>query len=473
MSQGIAAARLRLAYINQYRELALAVLLALALSLRVLGWDVPTMVLVLLALWAVLAWGFVQVSAVAVDEARLNRLEFSYFACELSLITAVAHFGHTTTWLALLFYVVTILYATMVLPRPAALWVTALAAGNFTLLLAVDRQFAASLAASRQPAVLLAALGVGTLIGYALIGLSLAQFSLTLNRQAEALQTANRELASTSRELRLHRDHLEHLVRERTRELEQATDDLRRINADLRRLNELKSSFLASVSHELRTPLTSIRSFSEILLRYPEEEAATRCEFLEIIIQESDRLTRLINDVLDLAKIEAGKLELRPQPVRIAELVREALDVVQVLAAQKGITLRNWVEDELPLIEADPDRLRQVFSNLLSNALKFTDQGTIEVGAHARDGELLIYVSDSGVGLPPGDEERIFDKFHQHGNALTDKPAGTGLGLAICREICQRHGGRIWAEGRQRGGSIFYVALPLLPLAVPAAAAGR
>ncbi|MGN6593639.1 MAG: ATP-binding protein [Terriglobales bacterium] len=469
MSQGITEARLRLAYINQYRELALAILFALALSLRVLGSEVPTLVLVLLGLWALLAWAFVQVSAAALDEVRLNRLEFSYFACELSLITAVAHFGRAATWLALLFYVVTILYATMVLPRRSALWVTALAAANFTLLLAVDRGFAATLAASRQPAVLLAAMGVGTLIGYALIGLSLAQFSLTLNRQAEALQAANRELNATGQELRLHRDHLESLVRERTRELEQATDDLRRINADLRRLNELKSSFLASVSHELRTPLTSIRSFSEILLRYPDEEMATRCEFLEIIIHESDRLTRLINDVLDLAKIEAGKIELRPQPVRIADLVRESLDVVQVMAAQKGLSLRNWVEDDLPLIPADPDRLRQVFANLLSNAIKFTDQGAIEVGAHARDGELLVYVSDTGVGLPLGDEERIFDKFHQHGNALTDKPAGTGLGLAICREICQRHGGRIWAARRQRGGSIFYVALPLLPMAVPAA----
>ncbi|HVA63041.1 MAG TPA: ATP-binding protein [Terriglobales bacterium] len=477
MKLGIAEAQLRLAYINQYRELALGIMLGMGLSARVLGWPVPDPVLVLLGAWFALAWTFVQVSGAAMAEARLQQVEFCYFVLELGLITLLGHYLGVAEWLALLFYVVTILYAHMVLPRRAALALNVLAAASFSGLAALEPLGAiarANLLAGfdrQHPGYVAATLVVGALGGYALIGLTLAQFSLMLNRQAEALQTANRDLNSTGQELRLHRDHLEDLVRQRTSDLLRATDELRRANADLRRLNELKSSFLANVSHELRTPLTSIRSFSEILLHYPDEEVATRSEFLQIIMDESDRLTRLINDVLDLAKIEAGKMEWRLQPLQLVEVARQSLELVQVVAAQKGLRLINRIPEGLPWVSADPDRMRQVFTNLLSNAVKFTSSGSIQVGALARGDEVVAYVSDTGIGIPARDLERIFEKFHQQGNALTDKPAGTGLGLSICREIMQRHGGRIWAESREGEGSIFYCALPALAAQALAAAA--
>jgi len=261
------------------------------------------------------------------------------------------------------------------------------------------------------------------------------------------------------------------MVARRTEDLERASQELRRANADLMRLNELKSSFLANVSHELRTPLTSIRSFSEILLNYPDTEFATREEFLGVICSESERLTRLINDVLDLAKIEAGKMEWRSQPVHLGELARQSVDVMQVVATQKGLELENLIGDDVPLVQADPDRLLQVFANLLSNAVKFTEVGRIQLGALVRSEEVVVFVADSGIGIPGSELERIFDKFHQHGNTLTDKPAGTGLGLAISREIINRLGGRIWAESGTRAGSTFYCALPIA--AVPTQRVGR
>jgi signal transduction histidine kinase len=463
---GLADARLRLAYINHYRELVLGGILALTASARVLGWAVPWVVLGLLAAWCVLAWGFVRASAAVDDQRRLHRVAFGYFALELTLITFLAHFAGVAQWLALLFYVISILYAHMVLPRRAALWITALAAVSFAALVGLEALGVAGRPGALPPALwphpgeLAVVLVAGALAGYVLIGLTLAQFSLMLGRQAEALQAANRDLNLAGQELRLHRDHLEDLVRQRTRDLERAGDELRRANADLRRLNELKSSFLANVSHELRTPLTSIRSFSEILRDYPDEDAAVRGEFLDIIVSETERLTRLIDDVLDLAKIEAGKMDWRPRPVQIDALARQSLEVFQVVAAQKGLWLDDRIAPDLPPVTADPDRLMQVFTNLLSNAVKFTDAGSIALGGAVREQEVLFYVADTGVGIPPGEEERIFDKFHQSGDSLTAKPAGTGLGLAICREIMERHGGRIWAERQPEAGSIFYVALP-------------
>jgi len=467
MRLGIGEARLRLAYINQYRELALGALLVLAVSARVLGGSVSAAELGWLGAWFALAWSFVQFSGAAADEAWLNRLEYGYFVAELGLITLLSLAAGAAAWLALLFYVVTVLYASMVLPRRPALSVYAVAGVCFASLLLAEQLRHPPRAADW----LLAAVGGAALAGFALIGLTAIQFSTILNRQAEALQTANRDLNLATQELRLHRDHLEEMVARRTEDLERASQELRRANADLMRLNELKSSFLANVSHELRTPLTSIRSFSEILLNYPDTEFATREEFLGVICSESERLTRLINDVLDLAKIEAGKMEWRSQPVHLGELARQSVDVMQVVATQKGLELENLIGDDVPLVQADPDRLLQVFANLLSNAVKFTEVGRIQLGALVRSEEVVVFVADSGIGIPGSELERIFDKFHQHGNTLTDKPAGTGLGLAISREIINRLGGRIWAESGTRAGSTFYCALPIA--AVPTQRVGR
>ncbi|TAN20880.1 MAG: HAMP domain-containing histidine kinase [Acidobacteria bacterium] len=469
MPLGLADARQRLAYINQYRELVLGVLFILLLSSRVLGRHLPDIALVLFGVWFLLACGFVQIGVRASSERRLYWTAGLYFLAELALITAIADcLPAGFHWLALLFYVVTILHANMVLPRRLALLLAALAAAGFAFLVGVG-------AGLLQPPVAIVAMVALVIVGvlvFVIAGLSMAQFSRMLRRQTEALQAVNHRLQATTEELRMHRDHLEDLVRERTVDLEHATQDLRGINADLRRLNELKSSFLANVSHELRTPLTSIRSFSELLLHYPDEDPATRAEFLSIISNESDRLMRLIDEVLDLAKIEAGHLQLHPQPVALPELVHETSELFQILAMQQGLELRYALPDDLPRVWADPDRLRQVFTNLLSNAFKFTAAGRIEITAALQKGEMLITVADTGAGFPPGDAERIFDKFHQRGEAVAGKPVGAGLGLAICREICQHHGGRIWAAPRPGGGSLFHFTLPLAHVRAAATVAG-
>ncbi|HEY7838254.1 MAG TPA: HAMP domain-containing sensor histidine kinase [Terriglobales bacterium] len=457
--------RQRVAFLNQSRELALAAMFAAALAARVLGEPVAMTTLVLLGLWFGLAWALARVCAGAwlgIGDYQLHRVEVVYFASEIILITGLAGAAGAAIWLPLLFYLVSILYATMVLPTRPVRWLALGAALCFSGLMLVDALRSRAMEGGQPALARLALLVAVALGGYGLMGVLISQFSRMLNGHALALQSANRKLAAASLELRQHRDHLEDRVRQRTCDLERATEELRGANQELRALNQLKSNFLANVSHELRTPLTSIRSFSEILLDYPDEDVFTRCEFLEIIKSESERLTRLINDVLDLAKIEAGKMEWHTQPVPVAELAREALSVIQLVAANRGLKLINSVPAEV-WVSADPDRLRQVLTNLLSNALKFTPSGSIEVGALPLSGaatEQVLFVADTGVGVPEENLERIFEKFHQNGNGLSDKPAGTGLGLSICREILARMGGRIWTGQRARQGSTFYFTLP-------------
>ena len=253
---------------------------------------------------------------------------------------------------------------------------------------------------------------------------------------------------------------LEEKVRERTSDLHKAYEELKK-------LDEMKDSFLSSVSHELRTPLSSIRSFSEILLTYNADEA-TRRDFLGIINQESERLTRLINDVLDLAKIEAGRMEWHIAPISLAQLCDAALAPLHVLARKKGQRLVVNVPAELPLVLADRDRLIQVFGNLIANAVKFTGEGgSIHVGAGlveappgAQETDMVrVEIRDNGIGIPGGDIKLIFEKFKQVGDTLTGKPTGTGLGLPISRDIIRQLGGALWCESAPGEGSRFQFTL--------------
>jgi signal transduction histidine kinase/HAMP domain-containing protein len=221
-----------------------------------------------------------------------------------------------------------------------------------------------------------------------------------------------------------------------------------------------KDSVIATVSHELRTPLSSIRSYSEMLLEYDDDPAARR-EFLEIINAESERLTRLLNEVLDLTTIESGKVAWNVAAFHVAPLIRDSIHLYAPLAREHELAISASVEDGLPATTSDADRLRQVLNNLLDNAIKFTDRGGIEVSASMVDGEVLLAVADSGAGIPQDDLERIFERFHQGGTSFTGKPRGIGLGLSICSEIVKRSGGRIWAESQPGQGSAFFVALPV------------
>ena len=184
-------------------------------------------------------------------------------------------------------------------------------------------------------------------------------------------------------------------------------------------------------------------------------------ENMDIIVCEAERLTELINDVLDIAKMEAGKVQWRKQAVSMADVIRQSLDSTRGLWVSKGIEVVVEVEEGLPLVLGDRSRLVQVMVNLISNAVKFTEQSPVVCRAHSDGGSLLVSVEDRGVGIPDKSQEDIFDKFKQVGDTLTAKPTGTGLGLPICRQIIEHHGGTIWVESEEGRGSIFYFNLPV------------
>ncbi len=245
-----------------------------------------------------------------------------------------------------------------------------------------------------------------------------------------------------------------------------------------------KSSFLSTVSHELRTPLTSVLGFAKIIKKRLEDRIFPLVptgdpkvaqtirqveENLGVVVSEGERLTKLIDDVLDLAKIEAGKLEWQMEPVSVAEVIDRATAATSSLLDQKGLGLVVEVADGLPPITADRDRLIQVVINLISNAVKFTDTGSVTCRALRQDGTIVVSVIDTGLGIAPADQPKVFERFKQVGDTLTDKPKGTGLGLPICREIVEHHGGRIWMESAPGQGSTFSFSIPV---AADARAAG-
>jgi signal transduction histidine kinase len=252
-------------------------------------------------------------------------------------------------------------------------------------------------------------------------------------------------------------------LEQKSRELERTSAELRAANQRLTELDRMKDDFLSTVTHELRTPLTSIRAFSEILRDHPDLPTAKRSEYLDIVIRESERLTRLINDVLDLAKIEAGRAEWHAEPVDLAQVVRDAVDASSQLLREQGIRLEMALPPSVPPVCADRDRLMQVLLNLLSNAAKFCDRadGRIAIELRQEDGSLRVSVRDNGPGVRPEDREVIFDKFRQGGDTLTGKPQGTGLGLPISRKIVNHFGGMLWLDAAPGKGAQFIFTLPV------------
>lgn len=246
--------------------------------------------------------------------------------------------------------------------------------------------------------------------------------------------------------------------------LEAATTELKAANERLQELDRMKDDFISTVTHELRTPLTSIRSFSEILFDNPAMDEAQRQEFLSIVIKESERLTRLINQVLDMAKLESGRTTWTIKPVSPRALVEDCVAATQALFEDKNVVLETDLAD-LPDLPTDADKVMQVVINLLSNAVKFVepDSGRVVLRLGAEDGGIRLSVADNGPGLPPQALETVFDRFLQVGDTMTNKPKGTGLGLAISKTIVEHLGGRIWAENGVQGGAIFTFTLPAQP----------
>ncbi|MBC7811805.1 MAG: HAMP domain-containing histidine kinase [Burkholderiales bacterium] len=246
--------------------------------------------------------------------------------------------------------------------------------------------------------------------------------------------------------------------------------------------NAAKSTFLASVSHELRTPLTSVLGFARIIQKRLDERILPAVqsddpktqraidqvrENIGIILSEGNRLTTLINNVLDLAKIEAGKEDWHMQSLSASEVVEQATAATSSLFEQRErLNMITDVVDDLPQMFADRDRLIQVLINLISNAVKFTEQGAITCRVKVVDSEIIFSISDTGMGIVESDQPRVFEKFTQVGDTLTGKPMGTGLGLPICKEIVEHHGGRIWVESVLGQGSVFSFTIPTIQLEI-------
>jgi signal transduction histidine kinase len=226
-----------------------------------------------------------------------------------------------------------------------------------------------------------------------------------------------------------------------------------------------KSEFLASMSHELRTPLNAVIGFSEVLLeRMFGEINPKQDEYLQDILSSGRHLLSLINDILDLAKIEAGRMELEVADFHLPQAIDNSITLVRERAARRAITLELGVDPRLGEIKGDERKVKQVLLNLLSNAIKFTPEGgRVEVHAGLVDGVAEISVTDTGVGIAPEDHEAVFEEFRQVGNDYAKKHEGTGLGLTLSRRFVELHGGKIWVKSQLGQGATFTFTLPVKP----------
>jgi signal transduction histidine kinase len=294
-----------------------------------------------------------------------------------------------------------------------------------------------------------------------LIERNLEKYRLRLERQAllRRLKESNHYLTRQHEQLRL------------------AQEQILAQNRQLEEASRFKSEFLANMSHELRTPLNAIIGFSQIMLdpTMNQLQSAEREEFLTNIHGSAQHLLALINEILDLAKVEAGKMELRPARLDVEAMLAEVAAVIDPLARRGELQLTVEAEAGLPPVAADQSKLKQVLYNLLANAVKFTPAGgQIALTAARMDDAVRFAVRDTGIGIRPQDYPKLFHEFQQLDPSYTRRYEGTGLGLALCKRFVEMHGGRIWAESRPGHGSVFYFTLPLqIPLGGEAAPALR
>ena len=288
--------------------------------------------------------------------------------------------------------------------------------------------------------------------------------------EAPDLEAILRILDTTSETLEMNRR-----LEQQSRELARASEELRAANARLRELDRLKDEFVAMVSHELRTPLTSIRAFAEILRdnrALPDEK---REHFLDVVVRESQRLSRLIEEILDLARLESGRLTLSPTRLDLVALTRQSVEAVQRLQEERGVTLEVAIEPEAAWVIGDADRLEQVIINLLDNAGKFAadDDPRVLLRLARHKTHYRLAVEDNGPGIAPDERERVFEKFHQiqhrESGESRGRPRGSGLGLPISRGIVAHLGGRLWIEAATRlDGACLVMELPEAPAEAPA-----
>ncbi|MBA7484337.1 Adaptive-response sensory-kinase SasA [subsurface metagenome] len=247
-------------------------------------------------------------------------------------------------------------------------------------------------------------------------------------------------------------------------ELGSLARDLNKMSSQLKEIDQMKSDFLASVTHELRSPLTSLRMYIDLFLKGATGELTEKAKkFLTIMNGSNKRLSRFIDDLLDMAKIERGKMEVKKEPLEILPIVSEIAQLMKPQSDEKNIEMTMDIPDNLPLVLIDGDRTRQIITNLLSNSIKFTpEKGKISVKIQDEKEHLQVSINDTGVGIPPDKIRRIFDKFEQvrEVRERIKGPKGTGLGLAIVKSLVEAQGGKIRVESEVGKGSTFYFTLP-------------
>ena len=248
---------------------------------------------------------------------------------------------------------------------------------------------------------------------------------------------------------------LERKVAERTQALTIA-------NEKLEEASKLKSQFLANVNHELRTPVSAIIGYARLLRRETEKQIAPlQRENLQDLLNNAERLLAQIDSLLDFAKIEAGKMEVKVEPVKLDDLIHSAASTFEPILNGGGVRLVREIAPGIPTMNTDREKLRQIILNLLDNAIKFTERGEIKIFASRQNGALKLVVSDTGVGIEKDNLYRIFEEFHRGGAVSTSQYRGTGLGLAIVKRLVNLLGGEIGVESKVGKGSIFTVTIPL------------
>jgi len=272
------------------------------------------------------------------------------------------------------------------------------------------------------------------------------------------------ELEVLSQEFNLMAANLKDAYESQERKVAERTEALSVANQKLEDVSQHKSDFLANVNHELRTPVSAIIGYSRLILRETEGQISQlQRDNLQDLLHNAEHLLDMINSLLDLAKIEAGRLEVRAEPVQLNTLVDELLTLVTPMVRHDRVRLIRDIAPDIPTLYTDPDRLRQIILNLLSNAAKFTEDGEIKISASRSNGSLTLSVSDTGIGIREEELQHIFEEFRQGDMSNGRKYAGTGLGLTIAKKFANLLGGDITVESEVGKGSTFTVTLPVGP----------
>ncbi|MGQ9683391.1 MAG: ATP-binding protein [Anaerolineae bacterium] len=298
-----------------------------------------------------------------------------------------------------------------------------------------------------------------------LLGWALTRSLYSITAWALAGYAQARDAVSAMRDQRLELKQVQEDLLQANRELARMSDRLAAMVQVAEGARKAKEEFVANVSHELRTPLNMIIGFSELITQLPEVYSDQLPPMLladiAAIQRNSQHLARLVDDVLDLSQIEAGRMALRKENVHLPDIVEGALVAVRALYESKGLCLRAELAPDLPLLLCDPTRIRQVLLNLLGNAGRFTESGGVVVSARQEKGEVIVAVADTGPGIGPADCERLFEPFQQLDSSLRRRHGGSGLGLSISKRIVELHGGRMWLESEPGTGATFFFSLPV------------